>query len=229
MSPKPARPVPAEPSGDAAELHDAPPDAERLISDVETLRALSDPLRLRMLESMVQRIDPPWTVKELASTLKVPTTRLYHHVDLLLERDLIRPVERRVVSGIIETRYRVAARSLRLDKRLFQGGSPESDAAVHGVLLSLFDGSRDEVEAALRTHLVETAEDAAPEKRLLLSKGFARLPIPRAIEFRERLLALLKEYEEAEDTTGPDGAEFGLFVAFYPFAHPDHTADGGDD
>src|SRR5262245_46354904 len=86
------------------DLVDLPPEPERLVADVETLKALSDPLRLRIIERMVTRIDEPWTVKELAAELGVPPTRLYHHVDLLLERELIRPVERRVVSGIIETR-----------------------------------------------------------------------------------------------------------------------------
>src|SRR5689334_6448391 len=66
------------------------PAAEFVISDVETLKAISDPLRLRILETMVSRRDAQWTVKELATHLEVPQTRLYHHVELLLERDLIR-------------------------------------------------------------------------------------------------------------------------------------------
>src|SRR3954452_18439097 len=66
------------------------PDPERVISDVETLKALSDPLRLRILETMISRKDAAWSVKELAAELDVPQTRLYHHVELLVERDLIR-------------------------------------------------------------------------------------------------------------------------------------------
>src|SRR5512141_2771051 len=67
-----------------------PPDTERLISDPETMKALADPLRLRILETMVTRTDAPWSAKELAGRLDVPQTRLYHHIELLLERDLIR-------------------------------------------------------------------------------------------------------------------------------------------
>src|SRR5919112_744906 len=77
-------------------------EAERLISDAETLKAISDPLRLKILEAMVARVGEPWSVKELAAALDVPQTRLYHHVELLLERDLIRVAGQRVVSGIIE-------------------------------------------------------------------------------------------------------------------------------
>src|SRR3954452_11214244 len=61
-------------------------EPERLISDVETLKAISDPLRLKILEVMDAQFGEPWSVKELASALDVPQTRLYHHVELLLER-----------------------------------------------------------------------------------------------------------------------------------------------
>src|SRR3954462_4761918 len=74
------------------------PEAERIVSDPETLRALSDPLRLRILETMVTRVDDAWSVKEPAGPLAVPQPRLYHHVELLLERDLIRPAAQRLVS-----------------------------------------------------------------------------------------------------------------------------------
>ncbi|HET7727548.1 MAG TPA: helix-turn-helix domain-containing protein [Candidatus Limnocylindrales bacterium] len=202
------------------------PDPERLISDVETLRALSDPLRLRIIEAMVQRVDPPWTVKELASALDVPQTRLYHHVELLLERDLIRAVERRVVQGIIETRYAVAARSFRLDRRLFQGGSPEADAQVHEVLLHLFDLARDELEASIGAGLALPEEEAPDSKRTLLSKGLLRLRADRAAELRSRLTELLAAYDD--DDAGPDTAAYGLLVALYPLAPTGSVSSSGD-
>ena len=44
------------------------PLPERLVGDVETLRALSDPLRLRILEIMTARSDETFTVKRLATS-----------------------------------------------------------------------------------------------------------------------------------------------------------------
>lgn len=202
------------------------PDPERLISDVETLRALSDSLRLRIIEAMVQRVDPPWTVKELAAALEVPQTRLYHHVELLLERDLIRAVERRVVQGIIETRYAVAARSFRLDRRLFQGGSPEADARVHEVLLHLFDLARDELEASIGAGLALPDGEAPEGRRSLLSKGVLRLSPDRAAELRSRLAELLSAFEG--DDPGPDAIAYGLLVALYPLAPAGGEASAGN-
>src|SRR4029453_14405359 len=180
-----------------AALNDEPPLTERVIADVETLKALSDPLRLRIVEAMVTRVEEPWTVKELSHVLGVPQTALYHHIDLLLDRDLIRPVERRVVSGIIETRYRIAQLSLKLDRRLFSADTREQAAVIHDVLQTVFDRSREEIETAIRVGAIDTLEDARPERKLLLSKGLVRLRASRAAKLRGPLLALPRPPEGA--------------------------------
>ena len=134
------------------------PQDVRMIGDIESLRAISDPTRLRILETMVQRQDPAWSVKELAAEIGVPPTRLYHHVEQLLERDLIRPVERRIVSGIIETRYRVVAKSFQLDRRLLAGDSEAQRQVLHDTLVTVFDTARNEIEESIRSGVIDTAE-----------------------------------------------------------------------
>lgn len=75
------------------------PDATASAGMVDTLKALSDPHRLRMLRVMAS--GETRTVRRLAETLAVPHTRLYHHVKVLLERGLIEVADRRVVNGIV--------------------------------------------------------------------------------------------------------------------------------
>jgi DNA-binding transcriptional ArsR family regulator len=197
------------------------PERERLVSDVETLKALSDPLRLRILETMVARSDTAWSVKELATALDVPQTRLYHHVELLVERNLIRLASQRVVSGIIESRYRVAALSFRLDRR-FLSNDPNLHEAGRELLHTVFDSARDEVAAALHAWLV-AHPDADPSAdpdlgdepdRPLLTRGLAVLAPARAGEFRRRLVALMNEYDT--DPGSPDAVPFGFLFAMYP-------------
>src|SRR6476659_9811671 len=225
------RMVPQGTLGPAEEpLSDEPPLTERVIADVETLKALSDPLRLRIVEAMVTRVDEPWTVKELSTLLGVPQTRLYRHIDLLLERDLIRPVERRVVSGIIETRYRIAQLSLKLDRRLFSADSREQAAVMHDVLQTVFDRSREEIESAIRLGAIDTLEDARPERKLLLSKGLVRLRAGRAAKLRQDLMDLI-ESAEREDDADDDPAErlpFGSLLALYPFIQEPDAGDAPD-
>ena len=200
------------------------PERERTISDVETLKALSDHLRLKILERMVTRVDEPWTVKELAAALGVSPTRLYHHIDLLLERDLIRPATQRVVSGIIETSYRVAALSLRLDKKLLAAERAEAVSGTSKLLSTVFEAARRDLEKALRSAAAAPDHDAIPD-RPLATHRLAKLTREQAGEFRARLEALLAELDTDLDarhgSTEPKGAEpYGLVIAMYHM--PEH-------
>ena len=203
------------------------PEEVRYIRDVETLKAISDPTRMRILETMVQRRSPAWSVKELAAALDVPQTRLYHHVELLAERDLVRPVERRVVSGIIETRYAVAALSFQLDRSLFAPGSEEGLQVLHETLVAVFDTARAEVEEAVRLGTIETGVDAPPERRMLVSRGLARLTPARAAELRGRLEALTEEFgaDEAADPADPEAHAYGVVLAVYPLPPTTEPSD----
>ena len=196
------------------------PLAERLISDVETLRALSDPLRLRLLEVMTATPDETYTVKRLASILGTSQTRLYHHVNQLAERDLIVVASQRVVSGIIETSYRVGQRSVRLDRRLLAADAP----TMHDTLSTIFDGARDDIEAGLRAGTISTSEDADPASKLFLARGLARLAPERAAELRARLVTVFEEFaDEGEHAADAGLPAYGVVLSMYAMA--DTTAD----
>jgi DNA-binding transcriptional ArsR family regulator len=202
------------------------PEEVRYIRDVETLKALSDPTRVRILEVMAQRRSPAWSVKEIAAALGVPQTRLYHHVDLLLAQDLLRPVERRVVSGIIETRYVPSARSYQLDRSLFAGAGAEGLAVLHETMMAVFDTARSEVERAIRAGAAEPGDAAPDDRRLLVTRGIAHLTPARAAELRRRLQALTDEFGGGQDAEDAEGARtFGVVLAVYPLLDPAEPSD----
>ena len=207
-------PVAAGAGGSSA----AQPAAERIISDVETLKALSDPVRLRILETMVTAADEAWTVKRLAAALGTNPTKLYHHINILEERELIVVAGTRVVSGIIETSYRIAQLSLRLDRGLLSGASADVRNSVHDVLAVIFDSVRDEIERGLASGLIKSSDDPLSE---LLIRGLTMLPPDRAEELRKRLRALLEEFDVAgPDQVEPGAVPFGYLLAIYPFPEP---------
>lgn len=201
------------------------PVAERTISDVETLKALSDPLRLRILELMTAGHEQSFTVKRLAVALEVSQTKLYHHVNLLAERELIRPVATRVVSGIIETSYRIAQMGVKLDRSLLAG----DDSVLHDMLTTVFDGARDDIERGIRANVIDLGEEADPLRRVILAKGLARLSPEKAVEFQTRLKALVDSYET--DPMDEDGAAYGFVLGFYPMtgAPADDDVEGHTD
>jgi DNA-binding transcriptional ArsR family regulator len=191
------------------------PLAERIISDVETLKAISDPVRLRILETMVTSADEAWTVKRLAAALGTNPTKLYHHINILEERQLIVVGGTRVVSGIIETSYRIAQLSLRLDRALLSGAGDDVRSSVHDVLAVIFDSVRDEIERGLASGLVKSSDDPLSE---LLIRGLTMLPAERVAELRARLRELLEEFDVAgPDQVEPGSVPFGYLIAVYPF------------
>ena len=198
------------------------PVAERVISDIESLKALSDPVRLRILETMVTAADEAWTVKRLAAALGVGPTKLYHHVNILEEREFIRVAGTRVVSGIIETSYRLAQLSVRLDRSLLSGGGEDVQSSVHDVMAVIFDSVRDEIEQGLRSGLVTTGDD--DPLRELLIRGLTRVHPDRAAELRERLRALIAEYDtDTHEKAEPGSVPFGYLIALYPYPEPKTT------
>lgn len=197
------------------------PVAERVISDVESLKAISDPVRLRILETMVTAADEAWTVKRLAAALGVGPTKLYHHINILEEREFIRVAGTRVVSGIIETSYRIAQLSVRLDRSLLTGADTEVRTSVHEVMAVIFDSVRDEIERGLASGLVRT--DDEPLQNLLI-RGVTRIHPDRAVELRRRLRELLDEYDSDIHEKREEGAiPFGFLIALYPFPEPATT------
>ena len=204
------------------------PVAERVISDVETLKALSDPVRLRILETMVTAADEAWTVKRLAKALDTNPTKLYHHINILEECEFIRVAGTRVVSGIIETSYRIAQLSLRLDRALLSGAGADVRSSVHDVLAVVFDSVRDEIERGLSSGVIKSSDDPLSE---LMIRGLTMVHPDRAVELRRRLRELLAEFDTDDPSDVEPGAvAFGYLVALYPFPTPTTTdTESSDD
>lgn len=188
------------------------PLSERIVSDVETLKALSDPLRIRILEAMVQAAGEGWTAKRIAKALGVGQTKLYHHLKILEDRDLIRPVDRQLVRGIVETSYRIAQLSLRLDRNLLASGGDDVRASAEHTMTTVFDLARRDLERALAAGLLPIDGPADESRPFMLNRGLMKISPKKAAELRERLAALLAEYG-AE----PDGElTLGLFISLHP-------------
>jgi DNA-binding transcriptional ArsR family regulator len=216
-----ATPEPATTTAPASEPFEPLP--ERLINDVETLKALSDPLRIRILEAMVQATAEGWTAKRLSKALGVGQTKLYHHLKILEERDLIRPVDRQLVRGIVETSYRIAQLSLRLDRNLLASAGEDVRAEAEHTMTTVFDVARREFERALAAKLLPVGEPVDESRPLMLNRSLMKLSHAKATELRERLVALLSEYG-AE----PDGElTISLFIALHPIPSASAPAKSG--
>jgi DNA-binding transcriptional ArsR family regulator len=186
-----------------------------VIRDRETLKVLSNRLRTEIM----QQLDSPKTVTEIAKALGLPRTKLYYHTNLLEKHGLIRMVDSHVVSGIIERVYQVTAYRLGIDRTLLSGGSEEG---IDEVLFCLFDGPREEVRRSIKAGLLTFRETADSPERELVQAPETHILTPAQFDtYRERLFAIVTEMGEhaREQEAAAEGTRsIGLSVALFPMA-----------
>jgi DNA-binding transcriptional ArsR family regulator len=195
------------------------PDDIQIISSVETLKIVADPLRLRILATLRRA---PATAKELARQLDTALKGLYYHLGLLEEHGLIRVRSTRVVSGIIEKQYEVAAYRISVDRALF---NPEPDEAtgIEVFLSFVLDHARAEILKSIGAGLLAPHPPSADdgEGGLNLGRLWMRLTRAQRAEFGRRLKALEMEYagQQAADDD-PDAQLYELLIGIYPVIEP---------
>jgi DNA-binding transcriptional ArsR family regulator len=174
----------------------------REVGNVETLKALADPTRLRILQRLMTRDEtgelPVMSVKELATELAEPQTKLYRHVKQLEAVELIRSASSRIVSGIVEQRYQACQSDLWLGAGLTdeQKKSAEAEASVAAVL-ELY---RSQFFAAHRAGAIASKDTPGTEEHRKTMLGMTRSKVSRndATSFRTGLQQLMDDLVEAE-------------------------------
>jgi len=205
------------------------PAARLTITNLETLRVVSDPLRMRIVEILRHEAG---TVKEVGRALKIAPRKLYYHVNMLERHALIRVVGTRRVSGMVEKRYRAAAYLFTFQdiEDIAPAGDAPDEQSRYEVAARLYDMTRDELRLALQDGRVALDADAPPERALRLSWRLARLAPAAAADLFGRMDALVDSYEAADPGPSGDGGAptptYRLLVSLFP-THPYGPRPGG--
>jgi DNA-binding transcriptional ArsR family regulator len=179
----------------------------RKIDSAEAIKALADPLRLRVLTLLMHDHDRSWTVKEIAAELEQSVTKLYHHVNMLEQVGLIRDVETRLVSGIVEHRYASGQRGLEFDDALYRSADTR-DASLANVSYMI-----DEVRDDLVSYL--GSETGDPE-RVMIAKARLRLTQAEADELRASIDALVDQFRSKRSTRRKTAAGTEVLIVMHP-------------
>jgi DNA-binding transcriptional ArsR family regulator len=186
-----------------------------VISDLETLKVVTDPLRLNIVNLLRGE---PRTAKELAKTLHLSQTKLYYHIGLLEQHRLIRVVGTRLVSGILEKQYQATAYKLSVDRRLF-APTPTS-AGYEGLevfLSAVLDYTHSDMMRSVQAGLADFSEDAPPERRLHVGRRWLWLTPEEVARYLERMKALDEEFEALHGDTPTEGTQlYEYLMGFYP-------------
>ncbi len=204
------------------------PAEEYVIDNLETLKVLADPLRLNIVEYLRE----PSTVKEVAEKIDRPPTKLYYHFNLLEKHNIIKMVDTRLVSGIVEKHYQAAAFRYRLARGLLSPKDEQFDENLEVMLNGIFRSAFEDVRESFIKGSIGIPEDdddpqTPPHRRMVLQQSRASLAPERAEEFYEKLRGLLDEYGFTQrdiDTAAPDKRLYKLTLLLHP-----SSRDGKDD
>jgi len=204
-------------------------EEEFIVTDLDTIKIISDPLRVQILEHIGLASDREVliTVKELAEALDISPTKLYYHINLLEKHDLIRVAETRVVSGIIEKLYQIRARRIRAELDLSQDSEINRDEGLQLTLSSvstMFDQAFINLEKSFRLRVkeIDQTQSKLQKSAWYSSQDMMQLSPEQAQEFIAELKALESKYAEIQN---PDGLVFGFSLLFNPNYHI-HAPDG---
>ena len=169
------------------------------VTDLEQVRLLADPLKLRIIQCFAEG---PKTTRDVAGQLGENLTRLYRHVDALLDAGLIEITAEQQKRGAVERTFRAIAQRYEVDRSLFavDGGNQ--------AVREIFRAGEDELMAAL------DAADAELEPLCM------RLQIKASPEQLRQLRDRLEDWldaAQASDTCESEKATAaaGVLVAFY--------------
>ena len=195
---------------------DFEPAEELVVGNLETLKAIADPLRIRILEAFFKA---PRTVKQAAADLKLPATKLYYHVNVLEEHGLLRVVGTRIVSGIIEKTYRTAAKRLHSDSRLFTLEAEERQHVPDALLGAVLDTTRADLKREIEAGRLDPTPDAPITRSAFIARGLRPLPPDQARALALRLSQLLDEFSASEAEEGGENQVYSLTLVLFPMAH----------
>jgi DNA-binding transcriptional ArsR family regulator len=187
----------------------------RIVEDVETLKALSDPLRLGILQAMGGPDSRTWTAKELARELGEPQTKLYRHLKHLEEAGLILVAETRVVSGIVEQRYAPAQRSIQLSRGFLAAtaaGEDEARDVAFGIVQSALTSFERELGEALRAGRVRLDDEDQGRRPVVMIADF-RIGADRVPHYLDRVRQLVDDLNA--EPADPHGVPLHAMLAMY--------------
>jgi DNA-binding transcriptional ArsR family regulator len=184
------------------------------LADLEQVKVLADPLRIRVLEALC---DGERTTKQVADALGERPTKLYHHVEALEKVGLIRLTRTRRKRGTLEKYFVAVARRFRTDPRIFSAGevpTDEESEALHSMISTVYETTADEVRRLVASDGLDGLDQQGVVSFLEVRASDAEIR-----KLRARFKRLLEGIAAKCCTDEPveEGARrYRLNIAFYP-------------
>ena len=203
------------------------PAALLVVRDLDTLKILADPLRNQILEILAPG---ELTINQIAEKLGLAPSKLYYHINLLEKQGLIQEVDSIVKGNIIEKVYWITAFEFKMDEKLCNFGTPEGQQSMMTSMIMPIDSTREDIVRSLEARASALEQGAEPHPRdVVIYREIRVMSDEHADQFRDRLRALLDEFEGSENDHAGEGAHTrALTVAFYPSFYYDEEQQSAE-
>jgi DNA-binding transcriptional ArsR family regulator len=180
------------------------------LSTLKQVKALTDPLRLRVLEVFIRQ---QVTTKQAATLLGETATKLYHHVQILEDAGLIRLVETRKNRGTVEKYYRAVAEDFVVDRHLLEltRGPTRATKEYESLFLSALEATLSDARKSVAAGLIKPIQEG--RNALVYRRRFCGSEAAIK-ELMARVQGWIAECQAAEEGQGE--VQYGLTIAFYP-------------
>lgn len=209
-------------------MEDFHPSDLYMIKDLDTAKAIADPLRLQILEVL---LPTPLTVKQIAERLGLGASKLYYHINILEKYKIIQVVETNVIGNLIEKRYWVTAYNYSVDQEIYNLDVQESEGKenIIRMVLTTLDTVREDFARSIEARAFNLEHGAEPHPRSVINfREICRIPDDKMEPFQARLQALIDEFkamdEPANEVVQPWAFALLLYPTFY-FEQPDSQAE----
>ncbi len=184
-----------------------------IIKDLDTLRAIAEPIRVQIME--VLQIQPG-TVRDVAEKLGLAPSKLYYHFNALEKYGLIEVVETRQVANLLEKQFSTKVDRIDIAPELLTFSSEDENENLYAIYRSTMDTTREDLVRSLQARSYQLNQGAPSHpRRVVVYRQIARLTDEQADLFLEKLTDLCKEFE-ALDSGQPDAQVYAITSAFYP-------------
>lgn len=195
-----------------------------IIKDLETLKVLTDPLRLQIIEILAPK---PQTVNQVAQQLGVSPSLLYYHFHMLESAGLIRVVETHMVNNMMEKTYWITADTFEVEKDLLNFTSNAGRENLTKVVTAALDATREDILRSLQARRIELDRGATTNPRdMVIKKLKKRLRKATYQHFVDAFNALMQDFSELPDESGEEGEVGSYAVAC--FLYPSFAYDEED-
>jgi DNA-binding transcriptional ArsR family regulator len=162
-----------------------------LLDSPEQLRAIADPLRMRIVERLVGK---PMTLTQLGGDLGQTTAKMHYHVHEMERAGLVKLVEKRERGGVLEKYYRAVAKNFLVSDLLRFSNASEIAAPVNDLLAQMIEG-------VSQVFVRRAAHPDTPEP-LALSSYVLRLTQEDVQQLRQQIKALVEPFHQSQNRPG---------------------------